>query len=208
MNIMNEAFQYLDILILAVLAGLVLLRLRSVLGRRTGNEKTDTSSFNYEASNTNTKVESQIKSPVVDRSSESGDNWFDTKDFLNGANKAYELIVTNFENGNKKALNPLLEKSVLSNFNEVIDQRNSDGHIVEFSFIGIESSEIIHKDLKSDPMEVTVRFISEMITCIKNSKEEIVSGSINQVQKITDVWTFTKNKKIKSDNWLLSATSD
>ena len=148
---MNEAFQYLDILILAVLAGLVLLRLRSVLGRRTGNEKTDTSSFNYEASNTDTKVETQIKSPVVDRSSESGDNWFDTKDFLNGANKAYELIVTNFENGNKKALNPLLEKSVLSNFNEVIDQRNSDGHIVEFSFIGIESSEIIHKDLKSDP---------------------------------------------------------
>ena len=205
---MNEAFQYLDILILAVLAGLVLLRLRSVLGRRTGNEKTDTSSFNYEASNTDTKVETQIKSPVVDRSSESGDNWFDTKDFLNGANKAYELIVTNFENGNKKALNPLLEKSVLSNFNEVIDQRNNDGHIVEFSFIGIESSEIIHKDLKSDPMEVTVRFISEMITCIKNSKEEIVSGSINQVQKITDVWTFTKNKKIKSDNWLLSATSD
>tara|TARA_B100000902_G_C27295963_1_gene909932 strand:- start:681 stop:1298 length:618 start_codon:yes stop_codon:yes gene_type:complete len=205
---MNEAFQYLDILILAVLAGLVLLRLRSVLGRRTGNEKTDTSSFNYEASNTDTKVETQIKSPVIDRSSESGDNWFDTKDFLNGANKAYELIVTNFENGNKKALNPLLEKSVLSNFNEVIDQRNSDGHIVEFSFIGIESSEIIHKDLKSDPMEVTVRFISEMITCIKNSKEEIVSGSINQVQKITDVWTFTKNKKIKSDNWLLSATSD
>lgn len=205
---MNEAFQYLDILILAVLAGLVLLRLRSVLGRRTGNEKTDTSSFNYEASNTDTKVETQIKSPVVNRSSESGDNWFDAKDFLNGANKAYELIVTNFENGNKKALNPLLEKSVLSNFNEVIDQRNSDGHIVEFSFIGIESSEIIHKDLKSDPMEVTVRFISEMITCIKNSKEEIVSGSINQVQKITDVWTFTKNKKIKSDNWLLSATSD
>ena len=205
---MNEAFQYLDILILAVLAGLVLLRLRSVLGRRTGNEKTDTSSFNYEASNTDTKVETQIKSPVIDRSSESGDNWFDAKDFLNGANKAYELIVTNFENGNKKALNPLLEKSVLSNFNEVIDQRNSDGHIVEFSFIGIESSEIIHKDLKSDPMEVTVRFISEMITCIKNSKEEIVSGSINQVQKITDVWTFTKNKKIKSDNWLLSATSD
>ena len=205
---MNEAFQYLDILILAVLAGLVLLRLRSVLGRRTGNEKTDSSSFNYEASNTDTKVDAQIKTPVVDRSSESGDNWFDVKDFLNGANKAYELIVTNFENGNKKALNPLLEKSVLSNFNEVIDQRNNDGHIVEFSFIGIESSEIIHKDLKSDPMEVTVRFISEMITCIKNSKEEIVSGSINQVQKITDVWTFTKNKKIKSDNWLLSATSD
>ena len=205
---MNEAFQYLDILILAVLAGLVLLRLRSVLGRRTGNEKTDTSSFNYEATNTESKVEPSIKISSVDRNTSSGDRWFDSKDFLNGANKAYELIVTNFENGNKKALTPLLEKSVLSNFAEVIDQRQQDNHIVEFSFIGIESSEIVHKDLKNDPMEVTVRFISEMITCIRNNKDEIISGSMNQVQKITDVWTFTKNKKVKSDNWLLTATSD
>ena len=205
---MNEAFQYLDILILAVLAGLVLLRLRSVLGRRTGNEKTDTSSFNYEATNTESKVQPSIKIPSVDRNTSSGDIWFDSKDFLNGANKAYELIVTNFENGNKKALTPFLEKSVLSNFSEVIDQRQQDNHTVEFSFIGIESSEIVHKDLKNDPMEVTVRFISEMITCIRNNKDEIISGSMNQVQKITDVWTFTKNKKVKSDNWLLSATSD
>jgi predicted lipid-binding transport protein (Tim44 family) len=205
---MNEAFQYLDILILAVLAGLVLLRLRSVLGRRTGNEKTDTSSFNYEATNTESKVEPSIKIPPVDRNTSSGDSWFDSKDFLNGANKAYELIVTNFENGNKKALTPFLEKSVLSNFSEVIDQRQHDNHTVEFSFIGIESSEIVHKDLKNDPMEVTVRFISEMITCIRNNKDEIISGSMNQVQKITDVWTFTKSKKVKSDNWLLSATSD
>ena len=205
---MNEAFQYLDILILAVLAGLVLLRLRSVLGRRTGNEKTDTSSFNYEATNTESKVEPSIKIPSVDRNTSSGDIWFDSKDFLNGANKAYELIVTNFENGNKKALTPFLEKSVLSNFSEVIDQRQQDNHTVEFSFIGIESSEIVHKDLKNDPMEVTVRFISEMITCIRNNKDEIISGSMNQVQKITDVWTFTKSKNVKSDNWLLSATSD
>ena len=205
---MNEAFQYLDILILAVLAGLVLLRLRSVLGRRTGNEKTDTSSFNYEATNTESKVEPSIKIPPVDRNTSSGDSWFDSKDFLNGANKAYELIVTNFENGNKKALTPFLEKSVLSNFSEVIDQRHQDNHTVEFSFIGIESSEIVHKDLQNDLMEVTVRFISEMITCIRNNKDEIISGSMNQVQKITDVWTFTKNKKVKSDNWLLTATSD
>tara|TARA_B100001113_G_scaffold263235_1_gene218135 strand:+ start:87 stop:704 length:618 start_codon:yes stop_codon:yes gene_type:complete len=205
---MNEAFQYLDILILAVLAGFVLLRLRSVLGRRTGNEKTDTSSFNYESTKTESKVEPSIKIPPVDRNTSSGDSWFDSKDFLNGANKAYELIVTNFENGNKKALTPFLEKSVLSNFSEVIDQRQQDNHTVEFSFIGIESSEIVHKDLKNDPMEVTVRFISEMITCIRNNKDEIISGSMNQVQKITDVWTFTKSKKVKSDNWLLSATSD
>ena len=205
---MNEAFQYLDILILAVLAGLVLLRLRSVLGRRTGNEKTDTSSFNYETNNPESKIDSSIEIAPVDRSAVSGDSWFDIKDFLNGANKAYELIVTNFENGNKKALTPFLNSTVLSNFSDVIDKRKNDNQTIEFSFIGIESSEIIHKDLNTDPMEVTVRFISEMITCIRNNKDEIISGSMNQVQKITDVWTFTKTKKTKSDNWLLSATSD
>lgn len=205
---MNEAFQYLDILILAVLAGLVLLRLRSVLGRRTGNEKTDTSSFNYETTNPESKIDSSIEIAPVDRSAVSGDSWFDIKDFLNGANKAYELIVTNFENGNKKALTPFLNSTVLSNFSDVIDQRKNDNQTIEFSFIGIESSEIIHKDLNTDPMEVTVRFISEMITCIRNNKDEIIVGSMNQVQKITDVWTFTKTKTTKSDNWLLSATSD
>ena len=204
---MSEAIQYLDILILAVIAGLVLLRLRSVLGRRTGHEKTDTSRFTYEEPQKN-KEEEVIKiQPNVDPKSKA-DGWFDQKDFLNGASNAYELIVTNFENGNKAALKPFLSESVMSSFEEVIEQRNANEEKVEFNFIGIESSEIVHKDLKSNPMEVTVRFISEMITCIKNSKDEVISGSLNQVQKITDIWTFSKNKNSKNPNWLLVATSD
>jgi len=204
---MSEAIQYLDILILAVIAGLVLLRLRSVLGRRTGHEKTDTSRFTYEEPQKN-KEEEVIKiQPNVDPKPKA-DGWFDQKDFLNGASNAYELIVTNFENGNKAALKPFLSESVMSSFEEVIEQRNANEEKVEFNFIGIESSEIVHKDLKSNPMEVTVRFISEMITCIKNSKDEVISGSLNQVQKITDIWTFSKNKNSKNPNWLLVATSD
>ena len=204
---MSEAFQYLDILILAVIAGLVLLRLRSVLGRRTGHEKTDTSRFTYEEPQKN-KEEEVIKiQPNVD-SKPKADGWVDQKDFLNGASNAYELIVTNFENGNKAALKPFLSESVMSSFEEVIEQRNANEEKVEFNFIGIESSEIVHKDLKSNPMEVTVRFISEMITCIKNSKDEVISGSLNQVQKITDIWTFAKKKNSKNPNWLLVATSD
>ena len=204
---MSEAIQYLDILILAVIAGLVLLRLRSVLGRRTGHEKTDTSRFTYEEPQKN-KEEEVIKiQPNVDPKPKA-DGWFDQKDFLNGASNAYELIVTNFENGNKAALKPFLSESVMSSFEEVIEQRNANEEKVEFNFIGIESSEIVHKDLKSNPMEVTVRFISEMITCIKNSKDEVISGSLNQVQKITDIWTFAKKKNSKNPNWLLVATSD
>ena len=204
---MSEAIQYLDILILAVIAGLVLLRLRSVLGRRTGHEKTDTSRFTYEEPQKNKEEEIIKIQPNVDPKPKA-DGWFDQKDFLNGASNAYELIVTNFENGNKAALKPFLSESVMSSFEEVIEQRNANEEKVEFNFIGIESSEIVHKDLKSNPMEVTVRFISEMITCIKNSKDEVISGSLNQVQKITDIWTFSKNKNSKNPNWLLVATSD
>ena len=204
---MSEAFQYLDILILAVIAGIVLLRLRSVLGRRTGHEKTDKSSFNYETpqqAQTEKVIEIKPKSDVPSRE----DGWFDKDDFLKGASNAYETIVTNFENGNKEALKPLLSSDVMDSFSSVIDERNNKSESVEFNFIGIEKSEIVHKDLKKNPMEVSVRFISEMITCIKNSKDEVISGSLNQVQKITDVWTFEKNQKSKGSNWLLAATTD
>ncbi len=204
---MSEAFQYLDILILAIIAGIVLLRLRSVLGRRTGHEKTDKSSFNYETpQQTQTEKVIEIK-PETDAPIRE-DGWFDKDDFLKGASNAYETIVTNFENGNKEALKPLLSSDVMDSFSSVIDERNSKSESVEFNFIGIEKSEIVHKDLKKNPMEVSVRFISEMITCIKNNKDEVISGSLNQVQKITDVWTFEKNQKSKGSNWLLAATTD
>ena len=134
-------------------------------------------------------------------------DWFDNDNFIAGAKGAYETIVTNFENDNVKELKPLLEEDVLKSFTEVIEKRKKNGEYVEFSFIGIESAEIIYKDLNSSPMEVTVRFISEMITCIKNSKDEVISGSLNQIQKVTDVWTFAKFKNRKNSNWLLLATS-
>ena len=204
---MSEAFQYIDILILAIIAGIVLLRLRSVLGRRTGHEKTDKTSYNYETPQTS-KEEKVIPIEPKTSSSTREDGWFNNDDFLRGAANAYETIVTNFENGNKDALKPLLSDDVLNSFSSVIDERNSKNETVEFNFIGIEKSEIVHKDLKKNPMEVTVRFISEMITCIKNSKDEVISGSLNQVQKITDVWTFEKIKDEKTSNWLLAATSD
>ena len=204
---MSEAFQYIDILILAIIAGIVLLRLRSVLGRRTGHDKTDKTSYNYETPQTS-QEEKVIPIEPKTSSSKREDGWFDNDDFLRGAANAYETIVTNFENGNKDALKSLLSDDVLNSFSSVIDERNRKNETVEFNFIGIEKSEIVHKDLKKNPMEVTVRFISEMITCIKNSKDEVISGSLNQVQKITDVWTFEKIKDEKSSNWLLTATSD
>ena len=204
---MSEAFQYIDILILAIIAGIVLLRLRSVLGRRTGHEKTDKTSYNYETPQQSSEEKIVTIEPKVSSGSRE-DGWFDKDDFLRGASNAYETIVTNFENGNKDALKPLLSNEVLNSFASVIDERNSKNETVEFNFIGIEKSEIVHKDLKKNPMEVTVRFISEMITCIKNSKDEVISGSLNQVQKITDVWTFEKIKDKKTSNWLLTATSD
>ena len=204
---MSEAFQYIDILILAIIAGIVLLRLRSVLGKRTGHEKTDKTSYNYEAPR-QSQTEKVIPIEPEKSPSATTDSWFDNDDFLRGASNAYEMIVTNFENGNKDALKSLLSEDVMNSFSSVIDERNSKNETVEFNFIGIEKSEIVHKDLKKNPMEVSVRFISEMITCIKNSKDEVISGSLNQVQKITDIWTFEKYSNRKGSNWLLVATSD
>ena len=203
---MDNAFQYMDIIFLAVVAGVVLLRLRSVLGKRTGSEKKDPNLYSYDQPSAQP---AEIKKPLknIKYSSNSPTDWFNNDDFINGAKGAYEMIVTNFENGNTKELKPLLEDSVFISFSDVIEKRKQNGEQVEFSFIGIESAEIIYKDLNSSPMEVTVRFISEMITCIKNNKDEIVSGSLNQVQKITDVWTFAKYKNKKTNNWLLLATS-
>lgn len=203
---MDNAFQYMDIIFLAVVAGVVLLRLRSVLGKRTGSEKKDPNLYSYDQPSAQpAEIKKTLKNNKY--SSNSPTNWFNNDDFVNGAKGAYEMIVTNFENGNTKELKPLLEDSVFISFSDVIEKRKQNGEKVEFSFIGIESAEIIYKDLNSSPMEVTVRFISEMITCIKNNKDEIVSGSLNQVQKITDVWTFAKYKNKKTNNWLLLATS-
>ena len=203
---MDNAFQYMDIIFLAVVAGVVLLRLRSVLGKRTGSEKKDPNLYSYDQPSAQP---TEIKKPLknIKYSSNPPTDWFNNDDFVNGAKGAYETIVTNFENGNTEDLKPLLEDSVFNSFSDVIEKRKQNGEQVEFSFIGIESAEIIYKDLNSSPMEVTVRFISEMITCIKNNKDEIVSGSLNQVQKITDVWTFAKYKNKKTNNWLLLATS-
>ena len=203
---MDNAFQYMDIIFLAVVAGVVLLRLRSVLGKRTGSEKKDPNLYSYDQPSAQP---AEIKKPLknIKYSSNSPTDWFNNDDFVNGAKGAYEMIVTNFENGNTKELKSLLEDGVFISFSDVIEKRKQNGEQVEFSFIGIESAEIIYKDLNSSPMEVTVRFISEMITCIKNNKDEIVSGSLNQVQKITDVWTFAKHKNKKTNNWLLLATS-
>ena len=203
---MDNAFQYMDIIFLAVVAGVVLLRLRSVLGKRTGSEKKDSNLYSYDKP---VNQSSDAPKPVQMQANinNSKTDWFDNDNFIAGAKGAYETIVTNFENDNIKELKPLLEEDVLKSFTEVIENRKKNGEHVEFSFIGIESAEIIYKDLNSSPMEVTVRFISEMITCIKNSKDEVISGSLNQIQKVTDVWTFAKFKNKKNANWLLLATS-
>ena len=203
---MDNAFQYMDIIFLAVVAGVVLLRLRSVLGKRTGSEKKESNLYSYDKP---VNQSSDTPKPVQMQANinNSKTDWFDNDNFIAGAKGAYETIVTNFENDNIKELKPLLEEDVLKSFTEVIENRKKNGEHVEFSFIGIESAEIIYKDLNSSPMEVTVRFISEMITCIKNSKDEVISGSLNQIQKVTDVWTFAKFKNKKNANWLLLATS-
>ena len=112
---MDNAFQYMDIIFLAVVAGVVLLRLRSVLGKRTGSEKKDPNLYSYDQPSAQpAEIKKTLKNNKY--SSNSPTNWFNNDDFVNGAKGAYEMIVTNFENGNTKELKPLLEDSVFISF--------------------------------------------------------------------------------------------
>ena len=126
---MDNAFQYMDIIFLAVVAGVVLLRLRSVLGKRTGSEKKDPNLYSYDQPSAQP---TEIKKPLknIKHSSNSPTDWFNNDDFVNGAKGAYEMIVTNFENGNTKELKPLLEDSVFISFSDVIEKRKQNGEQV------------------------------------------------------------------------------
>ena len=144
---MSYSFEYIDIILLAMIAGFIFLMLRGILGKKTGFEEDIDSSFAHEAPPPKSTVD--LNSSTFDENAK--------KEFVKGAKIAYETIITNFENGNKDALKPLLSKDVMDSFSSVIDERNANEEKVEFNFIGIEKSEIIHKDLKSNPIELTVR---------------------------------------------------
>ena len=193
---MSYSFEYIDIILLAMIAGFIFLRLRGILGKKTGFEEDINSSFPHEAPPTTTKVD--LNSKTFDEDAK--------KEFLKGAQIAYETIVTNFSKGKLKDIKSLLDISVYEQFNTALDERKSKNYSSETTFIGINSAEIKHHQQNKNMFEVTVEFVSEIISCIRDKENQIVSGDPEKVKKVNDVWKFSKDSKSTNPNWLLIDT--
>ena len=196
---MNYGFQYIDIILLAMIAGFIFLRLRGILGKKT--------EFDGKIPNQNKK---EFQKVFLKQKSLNND--FDEEDqkfFLEGANIAYETIITDFSDSDNKliASKPLLGKKVYDQFKEALSDRASKGNFAEITFIGIKSAVIkTHKKVE-DSLEVTVDFVSEIITCIKDKDKKIISGDAEKIKTVYDTWVFSKDTKSSNPNWLLIDTT-
>ena len=194
---MNYSFEYIDIILLAMIAGFIFLRLRGILGRRTGHEENLDTSFPHDFSPKNV-VDKLDDNQIFDDNAQ--------KEFVKGAKIAYESIITSFAKGELKNISYLLDKKIFDDFTEAVKERNKNNHITETTFIGVNSAEIKeHKD-HGNIIEVVVDFVSEIISCVKDKDGKIISGDAQKIKKVHDTWKFTKNKKSKNLNWLLVDT--
>jgi len=195
--VMSYSFEYIDIILLAMIAGFIFLRLRGILGKKTGNEENIAASFQQDFS---AKEEDSKK---ID------ENNFDEKakaDFLKGAKIAYETIVTNFSSGELKKIKALLDKKVLNEFNEAINDRKNKGLTSKTTFIGINSADIKNYSQINNMFEVTVDFVSEIISSVQDKDKKLISGDPEKVKKVYDTWKFSRDIKSLSPNWLLVDT--
>jgi predicted lipid-binding transport protein (Tim44 family) len=134
------------------------------------------------------------------------DNTFDPEHFLKGARQAYEMIVMAFAEGNRKALKDLLSKEVFEGFSEAIGEREGRAEVVDQSFVGISRSDVVEAELKNGIAQVTVRFLSQLISATRGRGGEVISGDPQKIREVTDVWTFARDVKSRNPNWRLIAT--
>ena len=193
---MSYSFEYIDIILLAMIAGFIVLRLRGILGKKTGFEEDVSSSFPQESN--------EIKTQSIQNSENFDENA--KQEFLKGAKIAYETIITNCSNGKLKEIKSLLDKNVYQQFDEAIKDRMVKKLSSETTFIGINSAEIKEHQQNKNMLEVTVEFVSEIISCMKDKENKIISGDPEKVKKVHDIWKFSKDSRSHNPNWFLIDT--
>jgi predicted lipid-binding transport protein (Tim44 family) len=233
-------------LLFLVLAVVIFLKLRSVLGRRTGHEQARMERYKaqQEASQRSPKVAAQEKvvtlprrereeleprpiEPVVRTDVEErakglaagnaglakglvdlirADLSFDPDQFLKGARAAYEIIVTAFAEGNCKTLKDLLSRDVYDGFSGAIGERESRHEQIDQSFVGIKSADIVEAELKNGMAQLTVKFVSELISATRDKAGEVIAGDPKRIKEVTDIWTFAREVASRNPNWRLIAT--
>ena len=193
---MNYSFEYIDIILLAMIAGFIFLRLRGILGKRTGFEGKAPSQFN--------EIQKNLK---METNKKSEDNFDEVakKEFIKGAEIAYETIITDFSDNDNKLTNSksLLSKKIYEVFNKALKERNDKGHYSEITFIGIKSAKIKEHKKAQNILTVTVDFVGEVITCLKNKEKKIVSGNPDKIKMIYDTWVFSRDLRSTNPNWKL-----
>ena len=196
---MNYSLEYIDIILLARIAGFIFLRLRGILGKRTGFEGKSTPQFEKILKNIHQEKQAKPKTNF-DESAK--------KDFLNGAKIAYETIITDFSDSDNKLTTSksLLSNKIFNQFNEALQERNNRGHFAEITFIGVNSATVKeHKNI-GKILQVTVEFVAEVITCIKDKDKKIISGHPEKIKKIYDTWVFSRDTSTNNPNWQLVDT--
>ncbi len=198
---MSSQFGFIDIILLAMFAGFIILRLRNILGRRTGHQGKPMSRY-FPKTQVLKDIENneEIKSGNVDEEAK--------KQFLKGASLAYEQIITSFAKGDKKSLKPLLGKDMFNNFSEVIDERNKKNLKYETTFIGIKSSKILEFKKIENIYKVSVNFVGEIITCVKDKNNQVIEGNPDTIKTVNDVWKFSKNMWSQYPSCYLFETSN
>jgi predicted lipid-binding transport protein (Tim44 family) len=212
----------LDIIILAMVAGFVALRLYSVLGRHTGNEQPSEKPFNISdliSKKADQPAAASGESPaqVMDLHPDPAltemlagvvdvDRQFDAQQFLHGAGGAYEMIIEAFAEGDSAMLEPLLGDDVRAGFISAIDARVDAGQTMETQVVDILSTDIIDASVENKVAEITVRFKAEIVSALRDSEDRIIDGNPSDVEVISDVWTFARDTKSRDPNWLLVAT--
>ena len=199
---MSSQFGFIDIILLAMFAGFIILRLRNILGRKTGFQGKSTNRYFPKGMEVLKDIENNeaIREGNVNEEAK--------KQFLKGADVAYEQIITSFAKGYKKSLKGLIGKGLFEDFSEVIDERKKKELKYETTFIGIKSSKILEFKKIENVYKVTVDFVSEIITCVKDKNNQIIEGNPDVIKTVNDVWKFSKNMWSQDPTWYLVETSN
>tara|TARA_B100000029_G_scaffold487281_1_gene542666 strand:+ start:410 stop:1015 length:606 start_codon:yes stop_codon:yes gene_type:complete len=199
---MSSQFGFIDIILLAMFAGFIILRLRNILGRKTGHQGKPMGRYFPKGMEVLKDIENNeaIRSGNVDEEAK--------KQFLKGADLAYEQIITFFAKGDKKSLKNLLSKNLFADFSQVIDERKQKELKYETTFIGIKSSKVLEFKKIENIYKVTVNFVSEIITCVRDKNNQVLEGNPDTIKTVNDVWKFSKNMWSQDPTWYLVETSN
>ena len=195
---MSNNFGYIDIILLGMIAGFIILRLRSILGRKTGHEPKIYPNFaekKFNVPNNNTQS-AKTNYEVLEGQ--------EKKEFLKGAEIAYETILTSFANGDNNKLKDLLTPDMASNFEQAIKTRNKENIKSEFTFIGVKQSSVEKYERIKNELFASVKFVSEVISVKKDKDGKIIEGNPDKIKQVIDYWKFSKNILKKGPNWYLS----